>query len=163
MGEKPQQIERHIEETRSELADNLSELQEKVKNSLDWRAQFRERPMTMIGIAFGGGVLLSALTAGRRSQSSPERDDFWTENGRPVNQTVADFQSQTKEFIETKRNTADIWENIKGALMGLAASKASQYLDQVVPGFQDQYRKAATERQASSPDGDAKPIRNVVM
>src|ERR1700676_1030345 len=65
MGERPDQIERHIYETRNELGENINELQEKVKTAVDWRAQFDQRPMLMIGLAFGGGLLLSALLTGR--------------------------------------------------------------------------------------------------
>jgi hypothetical protein len=61
MGETSDQIERHIQETRNDLGDNFSELEVKVKTAVDWRAQFEERPMTMVALAFGGGILLSAL------------------------------------------------------------------------------------------------------
>ena len=44
MGERPDQIQRQIAETRSELSDNFSELQDKVKSAVDWRTQFREHP-----------------------------------------------------------------------------------------------------------------------
>jgi hypothetical protein len=57
MGETSDQIERHIQETRNDLGDNFSELKEKVKTVVDWRAQFEERPGTMMALAFGGGVL----------------------------------------------------------------------------------------------------------
>ena len=40
MGETPDQIERHIYEKRSELGENIHELQQKVKTAVDWRAQF---------------------------------------------------------------------------------------------------------------------------
>jgi hypothetical protein len=51
--ETSDQIERHIRETRSDLGDNLNELGDKVKKTLDWRVQFEERPGTMLGLAFG--------------------------------------------------------------------------------------------------------------
>ena len=76
MGETSDQIERHIQETRNDLGDNLSELQDKVKTAVDWRAQFEERPGTMLALAFGGGIVLSALLpSGRRSRST--YDDGW--------------------------------------------------------------------------------------
>src|ERR1700682_4032656 len=93
MGEKPDQIEQHIYETRSELGENIQELQSKVKHAVDWRAQFEERPWTMVGLAFGGGVLLSALMGGTRRPrySGARRREQWrsershreyTDNGR---------------------------------------------------------------------------------
>ena len=65
MGEQSDQIEGHIRDQRNELGEHINELQEKVKRAVDWRVQFEERPMTMIGLAFGGGVLLSTLIGGR--------------------------------------------------------------------------------------------------
>ena len=53
MGETSDQIERHIQETRNDLGDNFSELEDKVKTAVDWRAQFEERPGTMLALAFG--------------------------------------------------------------------------------------------------------------
>ena len=61
MGEKPDQIERHIQHQRSELEENISELEDKVKSAFDWRTQFAERPALMLGAAFIGGAVLSAL------------------------------------------------------------------------------------------------------
>ena len=67
MGETSDQIERHIQKTRNDLGANFSALEEKVKTAVDWRAQFEERPVTMMALAFGGGVLLSALLPSVRS------------------------------------------------------------------------------------------------
>ena len=65
MGEKADLIERHIEQQRSEFGDNIIELKNKVRRSVDWRAQVEERPLTMLGLAFGAGLLLSVLLDGR--------------------------------------------------------------------------------------------------
>ena len=55
MDETSDQIERHIQETRNDLDDNLNELGDRVKKAVDWRAQFEERPGTMLSLAFAGG------------------------------------------------------------------------------------------------------------
>lgn len=64
MGEKSSQITREIENTRAELGSNLQELERKVKRMTDWRQQFEKSPFAMIGMAFGGGLLLGAAVAG---------------------------------------------------------------------------------------------------
>ena len=69
MGEKPgemrsDQIKRSIDVERSDLEGNIQQLEHKVKTAMDWRAQFQKNPMTMIGLAFGGGVLLSTAIGG---------------------------------------------------------------------------------------------------
>jgi hypothetical protein len=61
MGEKPDQIAREIEYTRGQLEKNLQELEQKVRDVTDWRKQFDKRPLTIMSIAFGGGLLLSRL------------------------------------------------------------------------------------------------------
>src|SRR5712672_2641829 len=73
MGETPDQIERHIYEKRSELGENINELQKKVKTAVDWRAQVQQRPMIMMGLAFGGGLLLSMLFSGRGNSRHSSR------------------------------------------------------------------------------------------
>jgi len=61
MGEATNQIEAHIEHTRSELGSNLEELHQKVMDAKDWRHHFRNMPMAMMGMAFGGGLLLAKM------------------------------------------------------------------------------------------------------
>ena len=90
MGERADQIEREINRTRDDLSGNFHELEQRVKTTFDWRSQFEERPGTMMAIAFGGGVLLSALLPTRRSRhqrrsshprgragSRPDRPSRW--------------------------------------------------------------------------------------
>ena len=64
------EIERHIREQRHELGQNISELQRKVKDKLNWRMQFEQHPMAMIGVALGGGLLLSGILGSRHRHSS---------------------------------------------------------------------------------------------
>ena len=65
MDQTTHEIEAHIEETREDLGSNLNELERKVKSMTDWKQQFRNHPMVMLGVAFGGGILI-ALLAGRK-------------------------------------------------------------------------------------------------
>jgi ElaB/YqjD/DUF883 family membrane-anchored ribosome-binding protein len=65
MAETSDQIQRHIQRTREDLNENIIEIQRKVKSAVDWRSQLEEHPLTMIGVAFGAGVVLSALMPAR--------------------------------------------------------------------------------------------------
>jgi len=56
-------LERYIENKREDLGSNLQELEQKVKSVTDWRQQVQNNPMTIIGAAFGGGVLLVSMKA----------------------------------------------------------------------------------------------------
>ena len=68
MGETSGQITQEIEQTRARLGSNLQELETKVKQATDWRKQFRKNPLPMLGIAFGGGILLSIAVGGKRKR-----------------------------------------------------------------------------------------------
>jgi hypothetical protein len=70
MGQKPDEITRHIELTREKLGWNLEELEYKVKSVTDWRQQFRKNPLSLLGVAFSGGILLAATLGGNRRSRS---------------------------------------------------------------------------------------------
>jgi hypothetical protein len=153
MGETSNQIERHIRETRNDLGDNFSELEEKVKSATDWRVQFQERPMTMIAVAFGGGVLLSALLPApgpsrrryseHRSATSPDREAASTfkSAGEPDGKP-----SQALEAVNA----------VKNALVGVAVTKLSGFIEDVFPGFKQEFGKTPAGKrldQGSSTSG----------
>ena len=152
MGETPDQIERHIYEKRNELGENIHELQQKVKTAVDWRAQFDRRPMTMIGLAFGGGLLLSMLfRGGHRSHRSSRRSS--RERERRESQPS---ESLSKPKAQEWENKADsTWDNIRGAALAVVASKLGGLVEEVLPGFQEQYKRTRHERSSttSRPNG----------
>jgi hypothetical protein len=128
MGERSDQITRKIEQTRGELGANLNELEHKVRDVTDWRKQVQTSPLTMIGIAFGGGVLLSRVLGGSSRGRRHYRLRDAGDNG---------------EVRSSKANAAtDVWDNIKGALFGVAAGKVQDFLRSAVPGFHAEYSKA---------------------
>lgn len=59
MGAESDAIKRHIEAKRDELGSHLNELEYRVKEVTDWRAQVAKRPGQAMAIAFGGGLLLA--------------------------------------------------------------------------------------------------------
>jgi hypothetical protein len=66
MGETTNQIEWEIAQKRNDLSDNLLELKQKSKAAVDWRSQVEKHPGTMLAVAFGGGIVLSALFSALR-------------------------------------------------------------------------------------------------
>ena len=143
MGEQSDQIEGHIRDQRNELGEHINELQEKVKRAVDWRVQFEERPMTMIGLAFGGGVLLSTLIGGRsRSRRTKpvdkQRNASWDQRA-----DRADFGTNGSAAYNTSE-PSESWRNIKVALAGVAATKFGRILDSIISGFNEENGKART-------------------
>lgn len=57
MVEASDQILRHIEAQRTQLSQHVGELEEKVRETVDWRVHMRERPALFIA----GGVVLGLV------------------------------------------------------------------------------------------------------
>jgi hypothetical protein len=132
MGERTDQIERQIAETRSELSDNVGELQGKVKSAVDWRTQFQEHPGTLLAVAFGGGVVLSAiLPSSRRARNRNAAPHASADELAPVN-------AATNKPNDLRRSM----DAFTGALLGVAVNKASGFLDSLLPGFHQEFTKA---------------------
>jgi hypothetical protein len=135
MGQTTHQIEAHIENTRENLGSNLHELERKVKSVTDWRQHFRNNPMTMLGVAFGGGIMLGTMMGGRKSRRGNR--DFSNHTGGSEPHAGTDHQ---------KHQALETWDNIKGALIGVVATRFRDFVGEFVPGFHEQYQK--TEEKA---------------
>lgn len=144
MGETSDQIERHIQETRNNLGDNFNELEEKVKTAVDWHAQFEERPGTMLAMAFGGGVLLSALLPPLRS--TRRRISDVRRNVPPDRDATDNFSTSHAPSEDKVSQTLENWDALKGALVGVATSRLSAFVEELLPGFKQEFTKAQTGR-----------------
>jgi|SRR5665213_1354157 len=137
MGEKTDEIERHIREQRRELGQSIDEMQQKVKDTVHWRTQFEEHPMAMLGLAVGGGLLLSAIVGSRsRTKYVSQLTDRATWDSVPA---TAVSPSPAPNGINGK--AAEHWNAVKAALIGVAASKLADLIESVVPGFNDEYSR----------------------
>jgi hypothetical protein len=140
MPESSDQLERHIQEIQHDLKDNFSELEDKVKSSVDWRAQFEERPGTLLALAFGGGIVLSALLPRARSGRRPRRETDRTAQSIRYEPALS---ARSRRDDEAKpRQNPDAWSALKGAVLGAAAGKLSEFVEELLPGFKGESRKA---------------------
>ena len=89
MGEEAREIERHIDDTRSRLDQNIKELEARAAEAADWRKQYQKSPPAALGIAFAGGFLISRLVGGkRRQQRVPEAySRYYTQSAAPPTKT----------------------------------------------------------------------------
>jgi len=133
MGSTTNQITSHIENTREDLGSNIRELEDKVKSVTDWRRQFDKNPMTMIGVAFGGGILLGAMMHGRK-------------HNRYSSRRLSGGMSMGYDRDSKMRQT---WGGIKGALLGVATTRVKDFIGDLVPGFQEHYDQAVGGRRRS--------------
>ena len=135
MGQATSQIEAHIEHTREDLGSNLRELEQKVKSVTDWRQHFQKSPMTLLGVAFGGGIILATMLGGRKS------------SGRRGLYRAVTRSEPTAGTDHQKHKALETWDNIKGALIGVAATRFKDFVGQVVPGFHEEFQR--TEEKAN--------------
>ena len=138
MGQTASQIETHIENKREDLGSNLRELEDKVKSVTDWQRQFKSRPLVFLGLAFGGGAVLASMV-GRPSGARRSTSNFVAENKIPA--AVATPRTPRAPSRAMEKAT-EAWENLQGALVGIAAAKVKDYADGIIPGFSEQYRRA---------------------
>lgn len=139
------QIEQHIQETRNDLGDNFNELEAKVKSAVDWRAQFDERPWTLMAVAFGGGLLLSALFPARRSATRTG----WNPPGD--RDTPSAPTRSASGYGQGVGQPSATWNALKGALVGMATAKVSEMVEEFVPGFKQELGKAQTNKSYDRP------------
>lgn len=132
--ERPDQIEDHIRSTQRELGSNFQELEDKVKDATNWRVQFERHPMALLGVAFAGGLLLSAGLGGRRRRTAPYYGPWMP----PAHLNGSGLGSQgSGPGVERKEKSSDVWDGIKGALFAAAGTQVSSILGELLPGFNE--------------------------
>jgi len=152
MDEKPDQILDHIETQRNQLGENLNELETRVRRTADWRTHFDNNPMLMLAGALGGGILLGAMVSGARSRAS---SSSYTSSKRFSSTESSSVNTNSATYMQKQRASETI-DHMKAALIGFATAKAKEFLNQALPGFDNYYRDAESNRSASrmSPGGE---------
>jgi hypothetical protein len=127
------ELEREIAAEQEALGENLAELEHQAKALVDWRAHVRKSPGTMMGIAFGGALLVAAMSGSRSSRSG----------GRTVPER--DHESNGDGEASAAR---DAWEMFKGAVVGAATTRVSSYVAALLPDFHEHFEEQRRERSA---------------
>ena len=122
-------IEAHIDRTRERLGSNLRELEDKVDAATDWREQFRARPHFFLGGALVGGVLLAAALSPR----SPRQELDGS--------SQAPLGAFARSRVNTQEQALELWNDVKAALIALAAARVTDYIGELVPGFREHFRQ----------------------
>lgn len=136
MDEQPEQIEDHIRTTRRELGSNLQELEHRVKDATNWRVQFDRHPGVMLGIAFAGGILLSAGLGGRGRRTAT------VGSAAAAGGSAGGGARISRATGEASDVAAGIWDGVKGALIGAASTQIRSVLGELVPGFREHVQSA---------------------
>jgi len=131
MDEAAYKIEAQIDRTRERLGSNLRELEHRIDAATDWREQFRARPHLFLGGALAGGALLAVAlrpTAARHAVDSPREDHL---------------RAFSRNGVDGREQALELWNSIKGALIGVAATRITAYISDLVPGFEEHFQRAA--------------------
>lgn len=115
------------ETPRNHIGSDLPHPDEERDAISDWRGRIRERPELWLGAAFVGGMLVAGALAtkpGKRAWSAVGASA--APGGR------GSVQAQAREF----------WRNMQGALVGVASARIQQFVDGLLPGFNEHYRRA---------------------
>lgn len=134
MGERTEEIESRMREERAELRANLGELGDRVRSVTDWRRQFRSNPLLGAGLAFGGGLLLASLLRGPPRTARPARAARFHEAGAAA--AAGGTASGGAQVVSA-------WKTIQSALIGVVATKITDALIELIPGFREQLEKGA--------------------
>ena len=65
MAQTADEIRQHIEVRRTRIAQDINELESRVRETVDFKEQFRRHTGAMLGSAFGVGLLFGLMTGGK--------------------------------------------------------------------------------------------------
>jgi hypothetical protein len=123
MDESTMQLQRELASEREQLNDNLRVLETKTRALTDWRSQFQKQPLLMLGLAFGGGMIMSNLLGGgRRAAPAVDPTDG---RGRPA--------------WMPRPPANGSWNRVRDSLSAVATNAAVELLQGVVPGFKEHF------------------------
>jgi hypothetical protein len=126
MAKTVDQIEARVDRKRGELGSNIQELERRVDAVTDWQQQFRSRPFVFLGVAAACGAL-AAAALGRKHL------------GRGVAGPPAGLVSVSQRGAGNPG--FDVWNNVKTAALSLAGTRLKEYVDQLLPGFEEHYQR----------------------
>ncbi|MGH9630902.1 MAG: hypothetical protein ACRD7E_21535 [Bryobacteraceae bacterium] len=141
MDQRSDQIVEHIEQERSRLGHNLEELEGRVKTATDWRTHFNRHPFVFLGLAMGGGILLSGVVTGSSGSRSSSSAAWRHRTG-----SRARFSGPATS--QQRQKAAETLDVVRGALIAFGTQKLKEFMSQSLPGF-DQYFEQAERQRAS--------------
>jgi hypothetical protein len=122
-------IERQIRADRRDLNRNIQELEDRAHAALDWRRQYRDHAGAILAVAFGGGVLVGAL-----SRPAGNHEDSGDHEG-----PRRSMLSAVDPSGRAGRHVGELVGDLVDAFVGLAGATAVSYISDVVPGFKQQF------------------------
>ena len=143
--QEPAEIKAHIKAQGESLKENFEEIQNRVKDALDWKIWYRNNTALALGGAVAGGFLLSVLL--RRGGPSTESefidsDDMEMDEEGSLGRAARGMQPESRSASRLRQ----VADNTMSAVLGLAADKFQDFMSTAVPGFREHYANAQRKR-----------------
>src|SRR5690606_31465636 len=113
------EMQHKVEDVQQQVQDKVGEVQTKLKNATDWRAQFDQRPMVGLAVAFGGGVLLASMMGGGDKDRGSSPRGYYGASYQPQYQNYGGNGGAGGMDVG-RQHMASTFDNVKGAVMGVA-------------------------------------------
>ena len=117
-------IEREIESARNMLGRQLSEVEEKAKDAMDWRSHYRRNPIPMLAAAAAAGFVISGWLGG------DEHDDSGVSPAHPRRMMALKSPAMNQTM-----------DTMMDALIAAASAKAAEYIEDWIPGFHQEFTR----------------------
>jgi hypothetical protein len=90
MSESLTELQDLLAREKDALAGNLAELEQKVRDTTDWRLQVERRPLPAVALVAAGGMILGMLGGSRRPQRRPTEETAEPATPSPVVEHLQD-------------------------------------------------------------------------
>lgn len=133
-------LKAHIEAEGESLKDNFEEIQDRVKDALNWRVWYRNNTALALGGVAAGGLLLSFLIPKSSSVESKFVDMGETDD--------VEAGPSRREYMrsEVPSRLRQVLDNTANAVVGVATDKLRDFMSNAIPGFREHYSSAQRKR-----------------
>jgi len=169
MGKSASELTQELENTRADAAEKIEKIEqqvtesaEAVKQNLDWRYQVESRPLTAVGVAFVGGMLLGGLTGGggggsHRSayDAAGTRVDYSEDHHRNGGISGALKQATQSSGLEAAISSA------AATAMAAAGQRVKDAIGEKYPDLIDQYEASKSSNGSTATNRHAEAVRTL--
>jgi hypothetical protein len=150
MAQEPAEIRARIKAEGDSLKDNFEEIQNRVKEALDWKIWYRNNTALALGGAAAGGLLLSLLIGrGNSHESRFSPSHFMDADEMEVDEEGSLAPSGIRRTGNEPKSVSrlhQLADNTMSAVLGLAADKFQDFMSNALPGFREHYANAQRKR-----------------
>jgi hypothetical protein len=142
MSPEPAELKAHIKAQGEGLKENIEEIQNRVKDALDWRFWYKNNTAVALGAVAASGLVLALLLHRR-----PSGESKFLDSGEIHDQMVEpDGRAQLSPTPRSVSRLREIADNTMSAVFGVAADKFQDSIANVLPGFREHYNEAQGRR-----------------